>query len=212
MKNYHLLKIRLHLLTSYCLILCNSINCMQFKPNDMKKALLFLIVTSLAFLYSCKTSAQETAYKLKNQVDSKPTEAHEGYVATSEKGYFMKAKINGKDWEASVLSSYELVVYAKRIIGKKGDDYIGFPFNETWDKVGNPRKLSSDGDAADLSYDLFGNGLWAGVDGEIAITKEDEKVIEGKFHFKAVSSRSNKSFNITDGYFRISHSTHKSGN
>ena len=47
-------------------------------------------------------------------------------------------------------------------------------------------------------------GLWGGRKGEMEITKVDGDWAEGKFYFTGSSSRSKKTIEVTDGFFRIS--------
>jgi hypothetical protein len=169
----------------------------------MKNVVFLVIVSSSALLFSCSHSTQEYAKNQNDKILTKPGETNDGYVLTCQNGYFMKATINGKDWNASNITSYHMTTYENRITGENGEDYISFPFNETWDRPGNPRKLTNEGDAAELSYSIFGNNHWAGIDGEIVILEENETFIYGKFYFTAVSTRSNKKFKITNGIFRI---------
>lgn len=169
----------------------------------MKNGVFLVLVSSITLFVSCFHSTQEYTKNQNGKSLTKQGENNDGYVPTCQNGYFMKATINGKDWNASNITSYNMTTNENRITGENGEDYISFPFNETWDRPGNPRKLTNDGDAAELSYNIFGNNNWAGIDGEVVILDENDTLIYGNFYFTAVSSRSNKKFKITNGIFRI---------
>ncbi len=160
---------------------------------------LFLIV---AFVLPACNSEQDKARQAAEQMKSTMKEHAPGSVATSKNEYYMKAKLNGKDWEATHMMPYEVIMSASRIIAYKGDEWIGFPFSVERVKAGEKRDFN-ESNAADLSFDLDGNSLWGGTKGEVEVTKADDQLIEGRFNFTATSSRSNKAVEVSDGYFRF---------
>ncbi len=71
------------------------------------------------------------------------------------------------------------------------------------DLVVGKKIISSEDDATDLATN-DDVGLWGGRKGEMEITKMDDNWAEGKFYFTGSTSRSNKTVEVTDGFFRIS--------
>lgn len=88
-----------------------------------------------------------------------------------------------------------------RIHGEDGGDYMNFQLWKRGIELGKKFQIDND-NAADLSL-KDDAGFWAGKDGEIEITKLDGKWMEGKFSYKATSSNSAKSVEVTDGFFKV---------
>lgn len=160
-----------------------------------------LAFTSLLF-FACGNSSHEEANELADQIKETVKKNSPGSIATKETEYFMKAKIEGKQWIASYMipdedanSSYI------RIHGENGEDYMNFQLWKRGIELG--KKFPFDDDhASNLS--LEGDpAFWSGKSGEIEITKLDGKWMEGKFAYKATSSSSSKSIEVTDGFFRV---------
>jgi hypothetical protein len=158
----------------------------------MKKIIPILIIT--AVLYSCSNSAQKTA----DEVQATIKESTPGSIATSADGYTMKAKLDGKEWDAGSMTPVEA---SGRIIGYNHGEYIGLPYSKS-DMVAGRKNIFGPDNAVDLSTN-DNAGLWGGQKGEMEITKVDDKWIEGKFFFTATSSASGKTIEVTDGFFRI---------
>lgn len=121
-----------------------------------------------------------------------------GTIATSATGFSMKAKLNGKAWSATSMIRPEA---AGRILGYKGEDYLGLPFHRSHLAVGKVIKFGHD-QAVDLSVgddDL----LWAGRTGEMKYTKIDATSAEGVFFFTATARGTTKTIEVTEGTFRI---------
>ncbi|MEJ7646794.1 MAG: hypothetical protein WKF87_19515 [Chryseolinea sp.] len=163
----------------------------------------YYLLTNVLILssFSCQSQGNKEAKELAKEIES-TIAATAGTVKSSPQGYYMKAKINGKEWIATNVLNYDDIVYAHRIYAEKGKTFIGFPFDERWDRVGKKRTFE-EGSVADLSYTLGDNSTWGGNKGEMEVTKADDKVIEGKFYFTATSSNSSKVIEVTEGYFRI---------
>jgi hypothetical protein len=123
-----------------------------------------------------------------------------GTIPTKADGYTMRAKIAGKEWTA--VSMMPLPV-ADRVIGYRGDAYIGFALKARDAKAG-AHIAFSDNNAADLSIQ-GDSAAWGGRAGEMVITKADAQWIEGTFRFTATSqsSGSSKKVEVTDGFFRV---------
>ena len=159
-----------------------------------------LSITSL-LLFSCGNSSQDEAKDLTDQIKEPVRTSSPGSVATTESEYYMKAKIDGKQWIASHMmpdedenSSYI------RIHGENGEDYMNFQLWKRGIELGKTFPFDED-DASNLS--LEGDpSFWSGKSGGIKITKLDGKWLEGKFAYKATSSGSAKSVDVTEGFFQ----------
>ena len=166
----------------------------------MKQTHSFLSIALSIFLLSCN-SAQNDAVKQAKQVQANIKENTPGSIPTSNDGYSMKAKINGKDWVADAMMPPEA---AGRIIGYYNGEWIGLPYDRRYFEVG--KKITfGENNAADLATndDI---GMWGGRKGEMQITKVDDKFAEGTFFFTGSTSRSEKTIEVTEGYFRLPHS------
>ena len=163
----------------------------------MKQTLSILIMS--AILSSCGNSDQSKAIEQAKQVQSEIKKMRPGTIATKEDGWSMKAKINGKDWVAASIMSPDA---AGRIIGYYNDEYIGLPYDRRYFVVG--KKITfGENNAVDLATN-DDVGMWGGRKGEMEITKVDDNWAEGKFFFTGSTSSSNKTVEVTDGFFRIS--------
>lgn len=121
-----------------------------------------------------------------------------GTIATSTTGFSMTAKLNGKAWIAASMYAPE---GPGRIIGYKGEDYLGLPFHRSHLVAGKVIKFGDD-QAVDLSIgddDL----TWAGRVGEMKYTSVDAKSAEGVFFFTATARGTSKTLEVTEGKFRI---------
>jgi len=164
----------------------------------MKQTLSFLSIVLSIILLSCN-SAQNDAVKQAQQIQQAVKENTPGSLPTSANGYSMKAKINGNDWVADAMMPPDA---AGRIIGYYNGEYIGLPYDRRYLVTG--KKITfGENDAVDLATN-DDVGLWGGRKGEMEITKVDEISVEGKFFFTGSTSRSNKTIEVTDGFFRIS--------
>jgi hypothetical protein len=166
----------------------------------MKQAILKLsFPLILVALFSSYGNSQSSALEQAKQVQAAIKKMRPGTVPTKEDGWSMKAKLNGKAWIATSIMPPEGV---GRIVGYYNDEYIGLPYDRRYIVVGKKIKFSED-DATDLAtHDDV--GLWGGRKGEMEITKVNEKWAEGKFFFTGSSSRSSKTVEVTEGFFRIS--------
>ena len=163
----------------------------------------FAIVTLLSFvLFACGSSAQDEAEDLASRIEETTKKNSPGTVATSESNYYMKAKIDGKKWVATHMMPDEDASSSYiRIHGENGGDYMNF---QLWKQGAEPGKsFPFDEDhAANLSLEED-SGFWGGTSGQLEITKLDGKWMEGKFSFKATSSSSPKTIDVTEGFFRV---------
>lgn len=163
------------------------------------KLILFLFITS-AILCSCANDNEKHATKDVSSPQTEKKENRPGSMSTSNDGWNMNAKINGKDYRAY---SVWLPEGEHEIVGfYDGDKYIGLYYKPKDLVVG--KKLSF----SDLNATLTTNdsvGVRSGDKGELEITKVDDKWVEGKFFFTAVSfdTKKSKTIEVTDGFFRI---------
>ena len=162
----------------------------------------FIVMLLSIVLRSCGDSNQKDVKKLSGHIKQAPKENSLGTIATSEDSYFMEAKINGKRWVAILMMPDEEINSSYiRIHGENGGDYMNFQLWKRAIQVGKKYPFDHD-HVANLSLEEDA-GFWAGTSGEIEITKLDGKWMEGKFAYKATSSSSTKTIEVTDGFFRI---------
>lgn len=151
---------------------------------------------AFTFLSGCGSSGSKTAK------DSQTSSAGDsGNVSVSTNGYMMRAKIDGKQWTATSMLPDDKND-SRRIQGEDNDkEAIGFYIWMRGVEAGTIRKFG-DGNAADLftNDDVI---TWTGKKGELTITKIDSNVMEGTFSFTATSTRSSKTIEVTEGYFRF---------
>lgn len=166
----------------------------------MKQLAIVIVLTF--FLFACGSSVQDEAKDVSKQIQETTRKNSPGTIATSESSYYMKAKIDGKQWLASHMMPDEDANSSYiRIHGENGGDYMNF---QLWKQgVELSKKFPFDDDhAANLSLEEDSN-FWGGTSGELEITKLDGQWIEGKFAFKATSSGSPKTIDVTEGFFRV---------
>lgn len=167
----------------------------------MKKLILLFFAASLTFI-SCKSKAQNDATQTAKNIQTAVKENTPGTVPTSEGGYYMKAKINGKEWVAKDMLPNDNND-TRRIFGEADGQHITFHIWMQHPKVGRKETFSDHNEA-----DLFGFDdveVWAGTKGEAIVTKIDDHAVEGTFVITAVSRYSDKTktLEVTDGFFRI---------
>ena len=163
------------------------------------RQILFVLVFS-AILFSCANSNEKHKKNDASISQSEKKENRPGSMETSNDGWNMKANINGKNYSAY---SVWLPKGEHQIVGfYDGDKYIGLYYHPKDLVVGNKLLFS------DLHADLTTNdsvGIRSGDKGELEITKVDDKWVEGKFFFTAVSydAKKSKTIEVTNGFFRI---------
>lgn len=162
------------------------------------KPLFICLVAFFSLFTSCQNSAQSQAEETANAIQSATKTYGPGQVATSENGYEMKATIDGKTWTAKSMMEIN-ESNDDYIRGDDGKTQIGFYMDRDHVRLNKPRKLYK-GHSADLA---IGDNLMHAVSGEFVITKMDENVIEGTFHFSASSAINGKKAEVTNGTFRV---------
>ena len=160
----------------------------------MQKTISLLFVLAF-FLSSCGNSAQTEAKQMEANIKA----MRPGGIPTTEGGWTMTAKLDGKSWSASSIISPKA---AGRICGDDGGESISLPYDRREMIVGKKIKISENNAVDLMAHDEV--VIWAGYEGEIEITRADEEWAEGKFHFTASSSSTSKTIQVTDGMFRIS--------
>lgn len=156
------------------------------------------LVLIAGMIASCGNSNQGKAVEQAKEVQAAIKENKPGSIATTADGYTMKAKLDGKEWTATSVMPPET---AGRTIGYNNGEYIGLPYDKR-DLVVGKKITFGEGNAVDLATN-DDVGMWGGRKGELEITKVDDNWAEGKFFFTASSSRTNKTVEVTDGFFRI---------
>lgn len=164
----------------------------------MKHTFLILLLAFTSVLAACQNTphqkAEQTAHAIQNVMKTYGPPS----VATSGSGYTMKAIIDGKPWSAK--SMMEINSSNNEYIhGDDGNTQISFYIDRDHIRVNKPRKFYV-GHSADLA---IGDNLMSAKSGEWIITKADDKVIEGTFHFAASSSITGKKAEVTNGSFRV---------
>lgn len=165
----------------------------------MKSIRLFSAITLILIVAACG-GPQSEAKKLAEQIQKTVKENSPGFVPTSETGYFMKAKIDGKEWTASAMYPNDNSD-SRRIVGENNGESISFSIWMRGLSEGK-KEVFSESNAADL----FTNddiGIWGGRKGAVEITKINDQVVEGKFYFTASTSRASKTLEVTEGFFRM---------
>jgi hypothetical protein len=164
------------------------------------KQLSLLLAFTCTLLAACN-GQQNDAKKLSDGIQNLRKELTPGSIATSANGYYMKCKIDGKDWEAYSIMPPDV---AGLIVGDNNGESIGLPYYDRRNFLAlKKRKFGGGHDNVDMRLhdDVV---LWSSKSGEMEITKVDDQWAEGTFSFIAGSSQSDKTLAVTNGVFRIS--------
>jgi hypothetical protein len=166
------------------------------KQTILKTTVLFITAT---FFTACN-SEQSNAVELAKQTQSAIKKSMPGSIPVSANGYSMHAKINGKNWEATTVMPVDA---AGRILGDNNGVSISLPLYGGKATLKQGLKTTfSENEAVDLMTNDEVS-IWGGRKGEMEVTKMDENFAEGRFYFTANTNRSDKTIEVTDGYFRI---------
>ncbi|HEY4062824.1 MAG TPA: hypothetical protein VGM30_13040 [Puia sp.] len=156
----------------------------------------FIAMVSFSSCGMGQSDAKKTAEQIRDAVKTNSP----GSLATSDGGWMMRAKIDGKEWMAESMMPTEPT---GRILGKKGDITISFPYSRRDMTAGRKIRFGQS-----WAVDLFTGGdirIWGGYKGEMVITKVDGQWAEGTFFFTGTTTDSpDKKVEVTDGFFRIS--------
>jgi hypothetical protein len=119
------------------------------------------------------------------------------FIFPAQNGAYLKATIDGKKWEASKMTHYRPGSDYKLVNGETKNFTITFQVHKPTTGM---KRAFNENNVADFLTD---DGFFGGKKGEVTVTKVDDKWIEGSFYFTATSSRSNKTYEVTNGFFRI---------
>ena len=162
----------------------------------MKQAILMLVVAGM--LYSCNSS-QSKAEEQAKLIQQAVKENSPGSIPTSAGGFYMKAKMDGKEWVASSMDIMD--EEASKIVGNYNGEFISLPYYRNSIEVGHIINFNNSAVDLKLNDEV---GLWGGHKGQMVITKVDETSAEGTFNFTASSDDgTKKTLEVTDGSFRI---------
>jgi len=162
---------------------------------------LILLFSTIGMLSSCSNNQNKPVSNAK-EIQSEIKKMQPGGIITTEGGWTMTAKINGKVWTATSMIPPDR---AGQIFGENNGESISLPYYDRRSFLAQEKnhKLGGDHDGVDmrLNDDVK---FWGAKDGEMEITKVDDKWAEGKFSFTASALQTDKTIEVTDGFFRIS--------
>lgn len=153
----------------------------------------------VTILSSC--NGQSSAYSKAKETEKAIKDApRPGTVPTSNGGWTLTAKVDGKPWTASSIMP---PAKAGSIVGYIGEQsYLGVPsFDKRYAKVGK-KKVIGDSHSADMWFkgdETFYNKH----EGTIEITKVNGDWVEGTFSFTGTSDNTGKKMVVSDGFFRV---------
>ena len=163
----------------------------------MKKVFLATLMSILLIsAFSCNSQSKTKAEKQAGDITNMVKANSPGYMPTSAE-YYMKAKINGKDWAANEMMASDK---AGRIVGQVNGESISLPFELRYAKSGAITNFKNH------AVDIFMHDdvkIWGGTQGEMIFTNVGDKYAEGKFNVTATANGSDKKLTITEGVFRI---------
>jgi hypothetical protein len=169
----------------------------MINSNNMKKVPLAAIILILVVTgFSCNSQSTTAAQKKAGDIQKMVKANSPGYMATNA-DYYMRAKIDGKDWVADELMASDK---AGRIVGKINGESISLPFELRYAKNGEKTNFKTH------AVDIFMNDdvkIWGGDQGQMIFTKVGNNYAEGKFYVTATANDSGKKLTITEGSFRI---------
>ena len=161
----------------------------------MKKIIIALFILFLfAKCNSTKTETKKEAEQAKTSVTQNPSD---DVVFTSITGYYMKAKIDGKEWVANRIIHDE-DAKTVTIIGDDNTTLINFLVPLEGLKAGDKIAFN---DIHSATLSIEDKATFAGMQGAITITKIDNAVLEGGFYFTAITGA--KKLQVTEGVFSI---------
>jgi hypothetical protein len=177
------------------------------KKHIMMKSISILLLALICTLSACNGQQESNAKKVSEGVQALRKEHTPGLIATSASGYYLRCKIDGKDWVATSMMPLKV---DDRVLGcTDAGDYIGIPgiknntrqgFKLTLGKTYNSDlHLQNDKSLVDENGDVI---LLDKQSGRVEITKRDGDWVEGTFYFTTSSSKYGKKIAVTDGVFR----------
>ena len=163
----------------------------------MKKVFLATIISILVVsAFSCNSQSKTDAKKQAVNITSMVQANSPGYTPAST-NYYIKAKINGKDWAADEF----LVDDGGGIAAQtKEGEHFNLPYELRYAKEGRITNLKNNVSNIYMNDDIK---MWNGNQGEMMYTKVGDDYAEGKFYISATDISTGKQLKITDGVFRI---------
>ena len=168
---------------------------LHHKKKNMKKLQLLFVFATL-IIVSCKSQSEKEAIQKAKDIQTAVKENTPGSIPTTQGGFTMTAKINGKDLKATAMKPPDRVGL---IFGENNGESISLPYYDKRSFLANT-KTKLDGVEMRLNDDV---SLWTAKTGEMEITKVNGKWVEGKFFFTGYSYDNKKNIKVTDGFFRI---------
>lgn len=159
-------------------------------------SLCFLLIFSGILITGCKSKSANDAQDMAGNIKEMVKKNSPGTIATSADGYTMTAKIDGKEWKAVDMYPPDK---AGLVVGENNGESISLPYYDRRSFLANT-KTKLNGVDMRLNDDIK---LWSAIKGEMEITKVDNNMAEGKFYFTAKGFQSDKTIEVTDGFFRI---------
>jgi hypothetical protein len=170
------------------------------KQFNMKQTFLTLIVATI--FSSCGSSTQNQTQDDAKQLAAGIQKIDPDGIPTTEGGWTMTAKINGREWTASSIMPLEAT---GRIIGDYNGAGFGFPYDKREMVVGKKEIFGQHNVVQISTINDGAKEYWDGVKGEMEITKVEADWVEGKFFVTGNRiTDSSRQVEITDGFFRIS--------
>jgi hypothetical protein len=166
------------------------------------KQILLIVCSSviISFITACNGTRSE-AQKQSELIQTTLKENSPGSISTSKDGYYLSAKLDGKEWSANaMMADNSASSNIKMIHAEGGDDVIKLQLYKPRIVVGKKVAFNEQSPANLFTAD---GAMYSGNTGEIEITKVDDQWIEGSFHFTATTSSSNAKVEVTDGRFRV---------
>ena len=159
----------------------------------------FLIISITCILFSCGDGAQSKAMEDQKKALAITEASESGPIPAKEGEWTMTVKIDGKAWSAS---SFFALDFQDRIHGLDKEGSISLPYDQRQMKVGG--KIIFGEDKVALLFPSDDDAIWDGRKGEMEVTKVENEWVEGKFFFTATTSKTEKTREVTEGFFRIS--------
>lgn len=162
------------------------------------KTITYAVIISMLIIsaFSCNSQGKTAAEKQAGDITNMVKANSPGYTPTGAE-YYIKAKVNGKDWAADEF----LVNDGGGIVGqtKKGES-ITLPYELRYAKEGEITNFQNYGVNIFMNDDVK---IWGGHQGERIYTKVGDDYAEGKFYVTATANGTDKKLVITEGVFRI---------
>ena len=166
----------------------------------MKQKKSLLIAAAFVFLFSCNSENNNAVTKAK-EIQNMVKQNSPGSIPTAKDGITLTAKIDGKEWKATAMMPPDR---AGVILGENSGESISLPYYDRHNFLASDKQKLCEGHGLAemrLNDDV---GLWTGTKGEMELTKVDDNWAEGRFSFTAKGFQTDKTKEVTDGFFRIS--------